>query len=165
MRPLTSARSVAACSNATWFGGRRAALLDRAYVPARVRAARGSRRGARLSRRDRAQRARGRHVGSLLRHLRPPQPGGHPQDGRAQPPTGGSDHRDPGAGPLPLLLRTGDHMRHRTFLILPAALVALLVAAPVAAAKKTYKYSSTVRSAPVSTSNGYPNVGGSAVFA
>jgi len=56
-------------------------------------------------------------------------------------------------------------MRHRTFLILPAALVALLVAAPVAAAKKTYKYSSTVRSAPVSTSNGYPNVGGSAVFA
>ena len=38
------------------------------------------------------------------------------------------------------------------------------MAAPIAAAKKTYKYSSTVTSAPVSTTNGYPNVGGSAVL-
>jgi hypothetical protein len=40
-----------------------------------------------------------------------------------------------------------------------------LVAAPIAAAKKTYKYSSTVTSSPVLTTDGYPSVGGSAVLA
>ena len=55
-------------------------------------------------------------------------------------------------------------MLKRTRPILLIASLALLVAAPIAAAKKTYKYSSTVTSAPVSTTNGYPNVGGSAVL-
>jgi hypothetical protein len=45
-----------------------------------------------------------------------------------------------------------------------AAIVGLLATAPVAAAKTTHQYSSTVTSAPVSTANGYPAPGGTAVF-
>ena len=56
-------------------------------------------------------------------------------------------------------------MPNRTRTILLTAILALLVAAPVAAAKRTYNYTSTVTSAPVSTSGGYPNPGGSAVMA
>jgi hypothetical protein len=56
-------------------------------------------------------------------------------------------------------------MLKRTRPILLIAILALLVAAPIAAAKKTYKYSSTVTSSPVLTTDGYPSVGGSAVLA
>lgn len=56
-------------------------------------------------------------------------------------------------------------MLKRTRPILLIAMLALLVAAPIAAAKKTYNYTSAVTASPVSTSNGYPNVGGSAVLA
>ena len=56
-------------------------------------------------------------------------------------------------------------MLKHTRSILLIAILALLVAAPIAAAKQTYNYTSAVTSSPVSTSNGYPNVGGSAVLA
>jgi len=49
--------------------------------------------------------------------------------------------------------------------VLPSAILALLAAAPVAAAKTTYQYTSAVMSAPVSTANGYPAPGGTAVLA
>jgi len=53
-------------------------------------------------------------------------------------------------------------MRHiRTILF--TALLALLVAAPSAAAQKSHSYTSTSMLAPVSTANGYPNPGGFAV--
>ena len=56
-------------------------------------------------------------------------------------------------------------MLKRTRPILLIAILALLVAAPIAAAKKTYKYSSTATSSPVLTTDGYPSVGGSAILA
>ena len=56
-------------------------------------------------------------------------------------------------------------MLNRTRTILLAAILALLVVAPVAAAKRAHNYSATVTSAPVATSGGYPNPGGSAVMA
>ena len=49
--------------------------------------------------------------------------------------------------------------------IVLAAIVAALATAPAASAKKTYQYSSSVTSAPVSTSNGYPAPGGKAIMA
>jgi hypothetical protein len=55
-------------------------------------------------------------------------------------------------------------MFNRTRMILLTAMLALLLAAPVASAQRTYKYSSTAMVAPVSTSNGYPSPGGYAVL-
>ena len=55
-------------------------------------------------------------------------------------------------------------MLKHTRTILLTAMLALLVAAPVASAKTNHKYSSTVMASPVWTANGYPNPGGWAVL-
>jgi hypothetical protein len=56
-------------------------------------------------------------------------------------------------------------MLNHTRNILLAAVVAVLAMAPVAAAKKTIRYSSSISSAPVTTANGYPAPGGTADMA
>jgi hypothetical protein len=56
-------------------------------------------------------------------------------------------------------------MFNRARAIVPVAIVAVLGTAPVAAARLTHEYTSTVMSTPVLTANSYPAPGGSAVFA
>jgi len=57
-------------------------------------------------------------------------------------------------------------MLNMTRTIVLAAVLAAVAATPAGAAtKKTYKYTSTVLSGPVSTANGYPGLGGTATLA
>ncbi len=54
--------------------------------------------------------------------------------------------------------------KHKTRAIMLVAMLAVLVAAPSALAKTNHKYMSAVQSNVLSTDNGYPGVGGTAVL-